>query len=1371
MNGNANSNSSSSSKITYHQQVSYCGKPRCRKCREGKGHGPYWYAYQTINGHTTRTYIGKNLPPGVQPMQESVPVNRAERVPPSTLPNLVADLSTARIRLFVLGQMRLERRQQRQWQSVTDMAWQLQDVRALLGLLLCDPQRRVRREQVINALWPESDNDTAYESLNRVVESLRQILELKRELKREPTRGRAAPSVVGKSTRPRSTQAGVPLLSSEGEWLVLAGQSQIWVDADAFEAMLTRVWDLDEVDEEDEGQALLHRERMLHEAEALYGGDFLPEERRGGWALERRQMLRRDYSTLLLELADISIIRGATASALEILDRLLAADAANEAAVQRFIYVFAQQKRRGEALRAYRRLEDVLQREYQIHPSDETRELYEAVLQGRMLPERLVRRGRASTTQERQASEETAVLPTQRGQVPGDLASWQIGRVHQSPLVGREMELESLRTMFQDVEQDTKLQLAQQRRVSGIPLDTQRRPQCMVLLGEAGIGKTRLAEEVSRDALRRGWWVVWSRIYPQERGIPYHIWIEVLRRALTGSGVRNALRTPYPVGAGGGSTSSYLNATQETIQQLWQQADGGQTGEQRTTERWGERGRKKREAGEVEAGLPLQWQPLVALLPELASQFPTPMVPMMTPEQEQLRLWEAIRDLLVSASESAPLLIVLDDIQWTDGSSGELLGYLARHIYGHPVVLLATCRDTELPTQPPHPLRTLVAHMQREHTVKTLPINPLSSEEIRRLVSHLPESVVQYIQEQAAGNPFFAEELARSTPYEIPSSVAAALQHRMSRLSQSCQQLLGNAAVLGGSFEFPLIAAMETDNAMSDEDTVLDLLEEALQSGVLTEEGAGTRVTYHFWHPLLVNHLYDNVSALRRSRLHVRAANILQRIHKGREDEVAATITHHLVKGGAEPAQIAHFGELAGDRAYTFSAYSEAEYHYRLTLEQRGLTIGTSSSAIASAAERAVAADPHILHLLELLAECMMIRGKFADVRHLYTAILEVRGAHYASSAYEIQKQALLWGEIAWTWRYMGDNARARECCQRGEQVLHDAGIKEGPALARLRQQLGSIYWQEGRYQEARGAAEEALALFARLPKAPMTPPAAMQVLRTTRIQRTLEGDPVDPGSAHRLLGALAEAEGHLSEALEHLNTALVIFEQADHPRRIAHVSHDIGYVHIKKAEYEQAQAALRRAYSLAERIGDNPLIGVITSNRAELAALTGELEEAEKLYRESLAYAERMQDREYISWWNARLAYVLKDLNKVEEATACIIRALSTARAMQNQPRIGTALLALANLRIAQAQPVRKFPNVRKRLLLHAQQDVERALALSSLEAETNLKCRLALAQISFLLGKEGVRTEIEQVIEEARSCELAQVETLAQRLLQQPG
>src|SRR5450631_3808240 len=67
-------------KVTYHQQVSYCGKPRCKKCREGTGHGPYWYAYQTVDGRTSRTYVGKTLPQEaletIEGLQPPLPVHR-----------------------------------------------------------------------------------------------------------------------------------------------------------------------------------------------------------------------------------------------------------------------------------------------------------------------------------------------------------------------------------------------------------------------------------------------------------------------------------------------------------------------------------------------------------------------------------------------------------------------------------------------------------------------------------------------------------------------------------------------------------------------------------------------------------------------------------------------------------------------------------------------------------------------------------------------------------------------------------------------------------------------------------------------------------------------------------------------------------------------------------------------------------------------------------------------------------------------------------------------------------------------------------------------------------------------------------------------
>ncbi len=164
-----------------------------------------------------------------------------------------------------------------------------------------------------------------------------------------------------------------------------------------------------------------------------------------------------------------------------------------------------------------------------------------------------------------------------------------------------------------------------------------------------------------------------------------------------------------------------------------------------------------------------------------------------------------------------------------------------------------------------------------------------------------------------------------------------ALDHRISKLSRSCQQLLSNAAVIGGSFEFTLIRAMEAYGAnQKDEDTILDLLDEALQAGVLAEEGRGTHIHYHFWHPLLVSHLYERLSASKRALLHRRVAEILQQLYARREEEGAATITYHLVEGGAEDERIAHFAELAGNSAYILSAYPDVERYYRLVLEHSG---------------------------------------------------------------------------------------------------------------------------------------------------------------------------------------------------------------------------------------------------------------------------------------------------------------------------------------------------------------------------------------------------------------------------------------------------
>ena len=1288
--------------VTYHQQISYCGKPRCRKCRAGIGHGPYWYAYRTENGRTTRTYVGKNLPANVQVIPEA---------PQSQEPvHTSDDHDLAALRIRVLGQFSLERKQGQSWQTVEDSAWQHQRVRTLLACLLSSPGRRLGREQIMDALWPDADMETAANRLDRGVYSLRQLL--------EPT-----------LSRPSSSQ----LLRIEREGLLLADQTHIWVDAEAFENLISQAHATHGTHE---------AETLLEEAAALYNGDFLPEERLAEWTMPRRETLQRSWMGLLLELADLRIASTAFAHAIEPLDRLLAADPTNEAAVQRLIISLAQLDRRGEALRAYQRFASALKREYNVVPLLETRNLYDAVQHGETaisiaLPLQNPQRKHVATA----TDADTPAATRQSYKV-------QIGRSHQNPLIGRDSELATMQQVLIATEQETRASATGRKKDALLFQERQRRPQCILLLGEAGIGKTRLAEELSSEAQKRGWAVAWSRVYAQESGVPYRQWTEVLRNALT----------------------------------------QGQWHEQEMSKH------------------PLIFQPLSMLLPELHDMLPPVVFPTaLTPEQEQLRLWEATLQLLTMMSERTPLLLVLDDFHWADASSSELFAYLVRRLHGRPVILVGTYRDNELPST--NPLRPLLTDLQREQAIVHLPIHPLTDEQISSLVSHvphLPETLVQYIQDRAAGNPFFAEELARSlettatattnateltdsttTGYPLPDTIAAVLELRMSRLSSPCQRFLGNAAVLGGSFTFTIIGQLEASgpNGMS-EDTLLDLIEEAIQTGVLTEEGTGTRITYHFWHPLLVSHLYDQLSAARRARLHRRAATVLQHVFAGREAENAATITNHLLKGGSEPLHIVHYAEMAADRAYTLSAYPEAEDYYRISVAQLDEQNGSPFPATPEERE-------HLSYLLERLGESLRVQGNSSEARSAYERVLAIRSHQHPSRAdsdeqHEAQINAILWREIGLTWYDMGDTTQARKCCENGEKILREAKVAGGPAWAILRFQQSYIYWSEGNYSVAQQMAQEAQKLFENTLQYHDHTLAIDPHMTTTK--RTLIGDPTNLGRIHVLIDMIANSIGQPTEALTHLNTALTLFEQAELQREIANTCCNIGDVYLRKAEHEAAQSFFRRSLYLAQRVGDIPLQSVVFCNMGVLASRSGDLKEAERLFQQSLILAERINEQVYVCLWSAVLTTALQDQGKLSEAKSSICHALKMSRTMNNAPCLGFTLIALGNLHIAQAKLVlagqynlsryedqnvlKKVPQNPKKTYLHflmrAQKVLKYALVLKELESENRIEGQLALAQVLWCCDELKTAKQLAlNTMEEAHQSELLWSYLRAQRLL----
>ena len=892
--------------------------------------------------------------------------------------------------------------------------------------------------------------------------------------------------------------------------------------------------------------------------------------------------------------------------------------------------------------------------------------------------------------------------------------AFQLGRAHHRLLVGREREWEALIHLLSSVELE---QFPLPPPTPSIPSEGGGRTGCVLLLGELGIGKTRLAEDLSREAQRRGWAVAWGRGYSQESSFPYAVWVEVLH---------NLIRA----GA-------------------WRVEERGQ--------------------------LPAVPAALRRFLPQRGSDGQAASVPGSLPQQERALLWIALSDLFTAIAQRTPLLVVLDDLHWVDESSIELLAYLIRHLAEQRVLFVSTYRQTEL--HHAHALVALEPTLRYEQRAIKFTLSPLTGEEIAQLLTGLPPARVLEIAAQAGGNPFFAEQLA-STPgagdagqtwerspvvrglEAIPATITAALERRVGQLSLQCQQLLSVAAVLRGPFSHRVLRDMMRAD-QQEEDRLLDLLDEAIEAGILVEEGSRKAIRYHFWHPLVVAYLYERLSAIRRVHLHQQAAETLLRSYQGREEEAAAAVAFHLVECGSSARSIVRYAEMAGDHAFRLSAYTEAALHYHLAVEQLDGGIEQERS------EEELAATHHLASLLERLAECCMIRGEFSAARGHYERILQLHAGEESAgpAAPEAVRQtslrALFWSEIVRALRMQGDYERGRECCQQARATLAAAGIADGPALASLDLQQSYIDWQEGHYAPARKQALEALKLAEQ--RGGERPSSASPV--PTRLTRVLAGDALLLGEIHELLSNIASSEGQMGDALAHLAIALGLYEQLEDPRAIAHVTGNLGYTYLMRGEDELARMHLSRSFALAEQVGDRAVMSVAALNLGELAARSGDLQEAETWFKRSFGLTQQAGDRETEVWASESLAGTFRDQGKLRDALDCLRGAIRISRAIENTPCLGLALVALGQVRLLQAQAAEGAE--RARFLRRARAEVARALGFAHLYTEPRAAGRLVLAQVALLEGSLSTAwQEATLAFEEARASDLALLQGRASRV-----
>ena len=846
-----------------------------------------------------------------------------------------------------------------------------------------------------------------------------------------------------------------------------------------------------------EADALAAFERAV----VAYAGDLLPDCY-DEWVQPVRARLRDGLLDALARLTVLLERRREYAAALAYARQLASLESLNEATYLTLMRLHALSDDRSGALRVYHACATTLQQELGALPGAALRSAYEQLIATAL-----------------HAEPQTAAA---------------------TPLVGRQAAWQRMQAVWQTA--------------------TTGRPLLLLLAGEAGIGKTRLAEELFRWAARQGCITAMAKCYPAEGRLAYAPVVAWLR-------------------------ADTLRSRLNQLNPAWL----------------------------VELG---------RLVPELLTagqNLPAP-GPLSEPWQRQ-RLFEALARAVLTGGRLT--LLMIDDLQWCDRDTLEWLHYLLRFDPGARLLVVGTMRDGEVDGAHPL-ATLLQALRNEERTVEIAlgPLNRNESAELAsQMAGHaLVSDQCARVYDETEGNPFFIVEMVRSdnvgvapptsatlgqtafgvANLALPASVQSVLIWRLQQVSSSAHDLLDVAAVIGRSFTVEVLAqAVEMDD-----DLLVRGLDELWQRRLVREHGTDA---YDFTHDKLRAVAYASLSPARRRRLHGRVATALEAAYAANLDAVSGQIAVHYERAGMLERAVAYECRAA-DVAHRLYANLDAIEHY-----QRALALLSTDHPAQAAALHGQLGD--LLHLLgryddaRQAWEYARVDTPAENVIELAHLLRKIGNAFRDEYRYEDARRAYAAAEAALP--AVSDNYDERTAPAGAqlqlERITMHYWLGEVDAMLRLVERVRPILETIGdAAQRARLHQISAIALLRRdryigTPEAVGHARAYLDAVAAIRDAHTVPAAHFQLGFGLLWSGDLADAEQHISHALD----------LAERSGDLSLQGRCLTYLTIiarQRGDVDQMQTFAKHSLDIAEASKMHDYIGAAHGNLAWLAWRTGDL-------------------------------------------------------------------------------------------------------------------------------------------------------------------
>ncbi|MBI5462939.1 MAG: AAA family ATPase [Gammaproteobacteria bacterium] len=543
----------------------------------------------------------------------------------------------------------------------------------------------------------------------------------------------------------------------------------------------------------------------------------------------------------------------------------------------------------------------------------------------------------------------------------------------------------------------------------------------ILIEGEPGIGKSRLLREVAQYAHAQGLPTLVTNCYEIERATPYQPVIDLVTRALD-----------------------------------------------------------RVSAAALRALAPVSLAELAALVPEVGERCPDlPQLSNDFPEARQARLSRAVDQLLEASREGRPAILMVDDIQWADGASAQVLHTLARHAAQRPVLAIYAYRDEAIDSD--ERFAQLVESLRRDTDARRVPLARLGYAETERLVAALADTngganpdanpdasgLAERLHRETEGNPFFLMSILQSlsegetqlvprasgAPGLLPDALRAAVRVRLAHVPKAIRPLLETAAVLGRRFDFDTLL----DVTGEPETQLFDALETLVKRRLLREEPEGG--VYDFSHDKLREVVYLDIGGARRRLLHRSVAETLERRREDATHERDAQLAEHYARAHVWSKAL-HYLVLAGEYSQTLFAMRDA-----LHWLDRAVALSESHPESLDARQR--------LALYEqrgaARAQAGQTQGAVADIRYVIAALR-------ADGDRAKTRDALI--QLGMAYRRADQYEEATACLT--EALTESRAMNDEHHAADTLYHLGTVAWSTGLNDQAIGFHRQAVEICER---------------------------------------------------------------------------------------------------------------------------------------------------------------------------------------------------------------------------------------------------------------------------------------------------